>query len=401
MSTLATIALCIGLIPIAVIFLTLISNPQTVRDSVSRFFLIPLCIPELLRNGCGYLINNVRGYLRDSINSVGFRGEHSIQRVIGAILLTFCTTVAIIVSILILMVTLESIFNSGNDSLITKLPVSIETLMAIELVAAGVLFGMLLLDVLGVTHLTKFYSPENLPRYLRYILSAIFLIGILFSIYLLAAGGYIRYSSLGSEATEIQMDSIFQPNNTIYLPDQTLTLNDVQIEEEKLTFTQTNTNTTFKAYDTSLKRLMVGIPISSALSGLFGAVGLIPFGGMLIAGLSFIIAVLIFGPPWLISHALVILVNHIYNFVSNLLNIFIDIGDRWSSGHRGQPLDNPQNDTTESTTSESSNTVDRTQEISNTTQTNNEDPPSVETNQSEQTENPIYSKDDPNWNPLA
>ncbi|MEW6418373.1 MAG: hypothetical protein AB1480_09665 [Nitrospirota bacterium] len=399
MSTLATIALCIGLIPVAVIFLTVISNPQTVRDSISRFFLIPLCVPEMLRNGCAYLINHVRGFLRGSINSVGFSGEHSIQRIIGAILLTFCTTVAIIVSILILMVTLEGAFNSGNDSLINILPISIEALIAIELVAAGVLFGMLLLDVLGVTHLTKFYCPENLPRYLRYILGAIFVIGVLFSIYLLAAGGYIRYASLISEATETQVDSTYQPDYNLYLPEQTF--NDVQIEEEKLIITQTNSNGTSAAFNISIKSLMVGIPISSGLSGLFGAIGLIPFWSMLIAGLSFIVVALIFGPPWLVSHALVVLINHIYNFVSNLLNIFIDVGDGLRRRFRGQPADNPQNNTTEPPPSEPSNTVERTPENSNTTQTNNNNPQSEEANQAEQTENPMYEKDDPNWNPLV
>ncbi len=388
MGTFNTIILILGAIPIIVILLTIISSSQSVRSLIDRFFVILLCLPEILRNGCAYIINHVRAFLATSIRSVGFGGEHGIQRIIGAILLTFCTTVAIIVSILILMVTLEAIFNSGNVSLINMLPISLEALIAIELVAAVVLFGMLLLDVLGVTHLTKFYSTDNLPRYLRYIFGTIFVIGALFSIYILSAGGYIRYDSLISEVSDMSINSTYTPlGNNVYIPNQTF--NNVKIEEKHVI--PSDSSGTSQAYKTSLKSMMIGIPISSAVSGLFGAVGLIPFGGVLISGLSFLIAILILGPFWIIGHALMILVNHIYNFVFSLLDIFIQFGDSIKGRFSGQATENPQ-----------SNIQQPPSQAPSNNENNNEQQPdnSAPSDPEEQNENSMYGKNDPNWNPL-
>jgi hypothetical protein len=404
MSSFAMIAIGIGLIPLAFILLTVISNPQFVRSLIDRFFLIILCIPELLRNGCSYVFNHIRSFFRNSAYSVGLSGENNIQRIIGAILLTFCTLVAIIVSVLILIITLEGIFNSGisRNSIANVLPIPVEILMGIELVAASILFGMLLLDLLGVTHLTKFYSPIYLSRYLRYIFGVIFVIGLIFSFYLLASGGYIRYASLLFNKEEASIDSTFQTDSSLYIPDQTINnVDNIKTDENKQNVNSENFAVNLDTYNTSIKTLMVGIPISSGLSGLFGAIGLIPFGSMLISGLSFIIVAVLLGPIWLISHALVVLINHIYNFVFNFLNIFIQIGEglKWRSGnhvannHHVNPSEPPKTNTP--TTDEIQS--DRAVETEQNTEDDNPNPHDT----GEQNHDTLYSEDDPNWNPLT
>src|SRR3990172_3466530 len=242
MDTLITIAvataivmgIALFIVPLAVTHLTNISNAETVRGLIDRFFMIFLSIPEMLRNGCTFVFRRLREYCREAARSTGMSGEHKSQRIMGAILLTVATILGSIVSTLILMITLEPMFGSEGNELISMLPVSPEVLIAVEVLVTGIMFGMLLLDLLGITHITKYYSPDYLStisKYFKYVFAGIFVIGTLGSAYLLVMGGVIRFESFLANAQSVSPAEINAQSNDeqmIYMPNGQNSLEDLQ-----------------------------------------------------------------------------------------------------------------------------------------------------------------------------
>lgn len=423
MDTLITIAvvtaivmgIALFIVPFAVMHLTTISNAETVRGLIDRFFMIFMSIPEMLRNGCSFVFKYLRGFLVESARSIGVNGEHRIQRICGAILLPVLTLLGVLVTILTMVITLMGVFGSEGNDLISILPVSPETLIAIELVSVVILYGMLLLDILGVTHTTKFYSPEYLPKVLKYVLAGIFAMGVLGSVYLLAIGGIIRsesfFSSNAQAVSPAEIGAQSNDGQMIYMPNNQNSTVDTQVKG--LSAVEAEVQDTHVEYSpeyrSALSKLFIGTPIISAFAGLFGAVGLLPFGGLLISGLSFIPALVILGPFWFIGHVGVTLTNLIYNWVRNYLDIFIQRAEAARNREgvaNNNPANNPPPAPPSVTESNSPDISDRTESPQEGTANNSPagEQPAASSNPNEsqqgQTENPVYSQNDPNWNPL-
>ena len=329
MDTLITIAvataivmgIALFIVPLAVMHLTTISNAETVRGLIDRFFMIFMSIPEMLRNGCAFVFRRLWEYCREAARSTGVSGEHKSQRIMGAILLTVATILGSIVTTLILMITLQPMFGSEDNELISMLPVSPEVLIAVEVLLVGIMFGMLLLDLLGITHITKYYSPDYLStisKYFKYIFTGIFVIGTLGSAYLLVMGGVIRLESFLSNAQAVSPVEISAQSNDgqmIYMPNGQNPLEDLQ--GQGLSAVEADVHDIPVEYSpqhqNAISKLFIGTPLVSFFAVLFGAVGLLPFGGMLISGISFIPALVILGPFWAIGHVGMILINRIYD----------------------------------------------------------------------------------------
>jgi hypothetical protein len=286
------------------------------------------------------------------------------------------------------------------------IPVPLETLMAIELVCSIILYGILLLDILKVTHVTKFFSPEFLSRPLQYIFGGIFATGILFSTYLLATGGILRTDSMfadgatGAVASETAEQGV---SSVVYTPGSKA-ISDTGLMTDSQT-QKLSTEPLPESYKNSIKLLMVGIPVTSAIAGAFGAVGLIPSVGMTIAGLAFVIVSIAFGLPWLIGYVGVTIVNHIYSFLFSFLDIFIQAAEnirlkfsvaRTDGANRQVPPAEPQ---------QPDHNANQSGQHTSGSQTN------AHTADSSQGEgarsasgrtgtNHMYDETDPNWNPL-
>ena len=422
MDTLITIAvataivmgIALFIVPLAVTHLTTISNAETVRGLIDRFFMIFLSIPEMLRNGSFFVFRSLWEYCREAARSTGVNGEHRIQRIVGAILITLFTLISILVSILVLAITLEAPFGSENQELVSMLPVSPETLIAVELVFAGILFGIFLLDILKVTHVTKFYSPDHLPAVLTYIFAGIFTIGILGSAYILMMGGNIRVESFfNSKAQALPAYQVDVPSNDgqiINRPNDQI--NPAEMQRQGLIPEEADVQDIpveySPEYRKALSRLLIGTPLISFFAGLFGAVGLLPFCGLLISGLSFIPALVILGPFWAIGRVGMALVNHIYTLVRYYLDIFIQRAET-ARNREGASNNNPANNppppppsAAESNSPDTSGRTESPQDMANNSPAG--DQPAAASNsggtQQGQEENPIYSQNDPNWNPL-
>lgn len=378
MEVLYVILLSVGILMVGLIGLTLASSGQTVRELIDRFFMFFLAVPEMLRNGCAHVIGKTTAFIKRSAASVGLAGEHTIQRIIGSIVLTVATALGVMVSLLTLIITFMGVYGVSDNGFLESLPVSVEVLMAMELIAGVILFGMLLLDVVGVTHITKFFTADNLSRVRKYAFGTIFAAGLIVSIGLLGLGGVIRADALTS--APILSDS-----------------GDVSaVSDENRIGGEEGTVSIPESYQTSAKILMTGIPIVSAIAGAAGFCGVLPFLAMVIKFILFVPVVLGLGILWVIGYAGHVLVNLIYNFIYALANVFITLGETikgWLSkkpARVGPPLPGGISGT---------QPTDKTVIASRLTDA----PASAAQQPAEpvQPGSPMYDSGDKNWNPLA
>lgn len=374
MGSLGTIIWTMCLIPVGIIGLTLASSGETVRELVDRFFMFFLAMPEMLRNGCAHVIGKTKSFIKRSADSVGLTGEHVVQRIIGAFVLTIITVLSIAVSTLTLIVTLMGVYGTSDNKFIESLPVSVEVLMAIELIAGVVLFGILLLDVAGTTHVTKFFTGDNLNKVKKLIYGGIFTLGLITSIGLLGLGGVIRADALTSGP------AISDANTDIVMTEGMDTgVGEIAPIPE--------------GYKSSAKILMTAIPVVSATAGAAGFCGAIPFLAMLIKVILFIPIVLGLGIFWIMGYAGHILINLLYNFFYTFANIFITLGET-IRGHLTQQKTAATEETTNQDDTAPSNPVPDTETSNGKTSTETE-------GAAADTTSTMYSTEDKNWNPIA
>jgi hypothetical protein len=355
--------------------LTLIASGDGVRQLIDRCFVLLVAIPEMLRNGCARVITAVREFLANAAKSVGLTGEHTIQRVVGGVVLTLCTLLGVAVTALTLVVTLMGVMGSADNGLIDLLPLGVDTLMALELVAATILFGLLFFDVIGVTHITKFFAGETLSPAKKYSFGALFAAGLVVCISLLGAAGYIRGEALLSDMNAPAPAA--QAPASVYVPGETVAAG------PSVVGTVTADPPMTQGYIRAMTALMVGIPAVSAVAGATGFVGILPLIGLLIKGFVFVLTVLTVGIGWLMGHVGAIIVNHLYNLAYRFYDLFIQAAEGIKA--RFSKATPPQD-------------IPRAQQGDNAPQAPQQAARPAAEGQHAEASAP---KDDPNWNPLA
>lgn len=401
----------LALIPLSLMALTFMSTGEIVRGLIQDFFGIFVSIPQMLRNGCQQVLQRLVGFVRSACISTGIAGEHTIQRIVGGLLLTFFTLLGAIVAFATMAVTMEGIFGAASSAVMAMLPVSLESLIALEMVTSALVFGMLLLDILGVTHLTKFYSPDHLWKPLRYALTIIFTVGTLYSIYLGVMGGYIRWaatvSTTPAEAAEKVDPEEFKP---ALLQDKGNTI--IAAEDDAEDSNSSDTAVVNEVQSKALKTLMEGIPLISYGVSVFGGVGLIPFFGAVIVGIPLIAAMLPIFLFRLISDALIIFFTAVYSFAANLMNIFIQFAEtikNWLSRNRGgngqniPPIAPGGGNPAQLTEQPVNRPLPETTNRNNQLQSEANGPAQIQqqNNAPETQAQPLYAQNDANWNPLS
>lgn len=319
------ILIIFSIVALILIVAGIIASPERLREFPQRAFLIIHGIGDLIRRGCQTVLRTLYTHVKNAAHSVGISGENWVQRIVGAILLTIATIIALFVGFLNVMVSLGGVIGSASVTIIDHLPLSIEEYTAVELVVAAVIFGILLLDIIGITHLTKFYSPRNLETIPRYFLGAIFLIGAVFTVYLFAMSGVVRSEALhaavgnNSVSSEIYSDV---DDSYIYSP------NDVNGPEEVRANEYENSinNLMSDEFVKTSRILLWGIPLVCVVSGIFSAVGLIPFLGMMLSIPLFLIFAIPAGMGYIISHILLTALDYIYSFILLIYSGFVSLG---------------------------------------------------------------------------
>lgn len=319
------ILLVVSIVALILIFAGMIASPGVLRQFPQRAFLIVHGILDVVRRGCQSVVRTAYSLLKTAAHSVGISGEHWVQRIVGAIVLSVATVIALFVGFLNIMVSLGGVIGSAAVTILHYLPFSIEEYTALELIFAAVIFGILLLDVLGITHLTKFYSSSYLDKVPRYFLGSLFLIGVLFTAYLFALSGIVRsevlHAQQGNQSAamgshqEIDVPHIYSPDNTN------------RQDEPFLNEYHREGAISMSDEFVRVSRIMLwGIPLVCVVSGIFSAVGLIPFLGMLITFPLFLLLVIPTGIIYLVTHFLINALDYIYSFILTIYSALTNLG---------------------------------------------------------------------------
>lgn len=376
---------------VAFVVLALFLPPDRIRELLQRFFLIVQGPADMLRQGSQTVLQNSWVTMQSAAHSVGISGEHWIQRLVGGIVISAAALLGLFVGTLNLMVVIGGVFGTAADKVIDNLPLSLETLTAIELGVAAFVFGFLLLDTLDITHTTKFYSGSNLKSWLKYLLRILFVLLTLYSIYLFTSSGIVRTESIFSQAEakiSVSQTSNETNNDIIFFPkSQTNNISPSEIDHsanEEITISS-------EAYKSAANHLMIGIPIISVTSGIFAGVALIVFIAMLITFPLFLTIAIIAGIGWLIAVFVIRMIDLIYNFVLALVNFFTELGEPIRQRFTDQTIISDNNNATEQDFEDYS--VDQQQ---NQQEHREQNPYQSQPVQQDH----LYLTDDLNWNPL-
>jgi hypothetical protein len=237
--------------------------------------------------------------LKHALTSAGISGNHWIQRFVGAIMISIVSLLGVTVGVLNLIIPIEGLFGIETDSILESLPISIEILTAIELAAAGFIFGFLLLDILGITHVLKFYTKEHLTPRMRSTFTILFLLGTIYSIYLFAVSGVIRI-----ETVHVAEDVASEQLDISDLQIESVTadsLDQVPNLELPYNFDQGTDTMGSEGYMKASNKLLIGIPIVSITSGILAGVALIPAFALLILIPLFLCVSLLLGIILIVS----------------------------------------------------------------------------------------------------
>lgn len=362
------------LIPGIIISVAYFNKGVDFTDILARFMVIVQSPIDFIRNSSGTFLTTVRSSLSKTLNSVGISGEHYFQRIIGAMLFTACFLLSNIVSFVTNSQTISGFLSSSvpdeeklslAQEVMNILMVNPEELITLELVAMIVLFAAMLLDIIGITHLSAFLSKERLNKWLRLSVGIILSVMTVYSVYLFFETGVTRANVVFAESNENSSEVV----NT---------------GDEELSTNNDNQN----EYSKSARTILIGIPIIAAVGDALSALGILPM-LVLISVPIFIVLII---PIWIISsisNLLSTMLNYIYNFYLSILNL---VRQQNNFSH-----DDDMNNTSNNTTSDQPDTL---VDDSNTTKDTDVNPDSqTDTNQgSTDNNNNDKSNDDNNGN---
>lgn len=296
----------IVLIPGILISVAYFNKNLDFTDILARFMVIVQAPIDFLRTFSGSALTFLRTGFSKTLTSVGISGDHYFQRIIGAFLFTGCFLLSNIVSFVTNSQTISGFLSSElpneekislAQSVMNFLMVNPEELITLELVAMIVLFAAMLLDIIGITHLSVFLSKDRLNKWLRLSVGIILAVMTTYSIYLFFETGLTRANVVFAESNEITTEV----TNT---SDEEINNNDGNQDE----------------YSRSARTILIGIPIIAAVGDALSALGLLPM--VVLLSVPIFLALLL--PIWLfsrITNLLSTVLNYIYNFYLSILNL--------------------------------------------------------------------------------
>ena len=319
------ILLIILIITLIITFLGFITNATSTCLLVERFLSIIQSPFKIVSDSCWIVLRKCWRFFKQALASVGISGQHWVQRVVGAILISIVALLAVAVGVLNLIITIQGIFGVESNSFLESLPISIDSLIAIELSTAGIIFGFLLLDALGITHVLKFYNKENLPPGLRYTFICIFLIGTIYTVYLFGVSGIIRIETVFFEEDmpNEQLDNFELQNESIdgdsldHIPNIG-SIDNLYPDSE---------NSGTERYKKASSKILIGIPLISMASGILAGVALIPTLAMIITFIPFVCISLFLGIVWALCSFCSKIINKINEFLFAYTDYFSVIGE--------------------------------------------------------------------------
>lgn len=376
------------LIPGIIISVAYFNKGIDFTDILARYMVIVQSPIDFLRILSGSALNFLRTRFSKALISVGISGDHYFQRIIGAFLFTGCFLLSNIVSFVTNSQTISGFLSSEipddekvslAQSVMTFLMVNPEELITLELVAMIVLFAAMLLDIIGITHLSVFLSKERLNKWLRLTAGIILGVMTIYSIYLFYETGLTRANVVFAESNETTTE-------VSNISDEVASTNDNNQVE----------------YSRSARTILIGIPLIAAVGDALSALGLLPM--VVLLSVPIFLALLL--PTWLfssITNLLSTVLNYIYNFYLSILKLVREQNSIASENSNEILADNTSQNNSDNTT-----IVDEDEQISDNdnnskqTDTNQESTDKSEGNDKNNGNdgNTDFENDDRDFNPF-
>ena len=333
-----------------VAFVLSVMAPQDAVQAFLENLMVFIQAPAaMLRDGAAAVLRRVWSWTQAAARSVGIEGPHWVQRLVGAAIIPAVSLLGIVVGTLNLMAIVGGIFGSAADAVLNAIPVPLELLTAAELMSAALLFGMLWLDTLGITHMTGYFAfeddtsteaqqgtgqgeddrPGNIP-WAKYTFAGIFALGTILSISLFGVSGMMRDALLFS-GTEPALAAggpspPASPDGAIYEPGASPAYDAGAASDDAYDSGSLAAAPSSGRYEEMAGILLVAIPLISVTAGVFAGVGFISAGALLLVVPVLLLVGGIMGPIWVTGYFLARMVDLLYNLMLTIFGIFGGLG---------------------------------------------------------------------------
>jgi len=378
------------------------------RDVLQEVLRTVYEVPALIRDGAARICREAWSRFQETLELSGIRDDW-VQQSVAALLFAPAALISILALAINVIASLADTYNTTIPLIeaLTNAGVGPAVLTGLEMILACLLFPALVLDLMGITNISHYYSPDNIPKkWLRFGLMAFFALGTVAAGYILFESGLMRGAGLegaGSNADLVQASGLESGGSS---PDR-------GAETQRTGPSQW-----------TVQSLMTLPSLLGFIAGALSLVFVFPAATLLVATPLLLVVIAPTGLVWGITHLIVHVVNAVYNLMLSIFNFVLHLrGAEPVEGPGGSNLPDDSgapenqggtfgNNGRGDSSSESSarNSSDGTGPV-------RRDPGSTGTERSAngQPENgraddpagdaaetdPLYDDDDENWNPIA
>lgn len=304
---------------------------DSLRQVLANFFALIHTPFQRILDGCGSVFRNIRQWIGKELKDESVKDEGSpTYFCIGAVLYTILTVLFLFCDLGISLMTLEAL---GLEKYKLKLPLDASSLTALTLLSTSLFWGMILFDILGVTHVAPW--RKVLSRTNRQIMTGLSMAMIGIAVAIVIILGYWRGESM-SFVPEVTASVPTVQDNTGF---KTFGSDSLQMDQGSMNADSMDQSLELLAkQEWVAKTTMMSIAALSCISTAPAAVGLIKLFKFLTVMFVFILNVLLLpvaGLAWLMT----VLSNMVFAFVQSLLDLLVSIGSTIlrQFGYEAQP----------------------------------------------------------------
>jgi len=278
-------------------------------------------VPELVRDGTGRACREAWSWFQDALRLGGIR-ENWVQQSFGALLFAGAALVGIAALVLNFITALSSAMNSKVPLIetLTSIGVGPVLLTGLEMGLACLLFGAVLLDLLGITNISYFFSEENISgKWKRYAWVLFFAGGALACGVFAYQTGLLRGRGVeGAGGGQSLVETTLGPETSSQGRPQA---GGQASGTGKASGSREAASTSpGEGYGMSMGSLGALTAVLGFLAGAVALVFMIPATPLLLATPLFLAVTIPAGLLWLLAYLAVLIVDRVYTFMLSIFN---------------------------------------------------------------------------------
>jgi hypothetical protein len=370
-------------------------------------------VPELVRDGTGRACREAWSWFQDALRLGGIR-ENWVQQSFGALLFAGAALVGIAALVLNFITALSSAMNSKVPLIetLTSIGVGPVLLTGLEMGLACLLFGAVLLDLLGITNISYFFSEENISgKWKRYAWVLFFAGGALACGVFAYQTGLLRGRGVeGAGGGPSLVETTLGP--------ETSSQGRPQAGGQASGTGKAASTSPGEGYGMSMGSLVALTAVLGFLAGAVALVFMIPATPLLLATPLFLAVAVPAGLLWLLAYLAVLIVDRVYTFMLSMFNYALRLRGEEpveATGESARPGE-PEGQAEESGETRTNGRATSAPGSGQSSSRGSDPAPQGDgTAEDRQPENgrsgdpaedaaetgPLYEEDDENWNPIA